>query len=100
MIKKFFSFCKKNAYEIGALVLTLLGATTLANSVKAVADTDLTAALASSSALVTDNVGGIFTFIMTAWGKAFVIGLLLAVLALAAAIVIGAIFRRRKGKKG
>lgn len=71
----------------------------VANTAHAAADPDFTNALASSSSIVTDNLGGILGYILNIWGKGFLIGLLLAVLGLTAAIVIGAIFRRRKGKR-
>jgi len=65
---------------------------------KAAADTDFTAALASSTSVVNDNTGVLFGYIITTWGKGFLIGLLLGVLGLTAAIIIGAVFRRRKKK--
>jgi len=80
-------------------VLSILAMFGFASASRAAADEALTNALASSSGIVTDNLTGIMGYIVTVWGKGFLIGLILAVLGLTAAIVIGAIFRRKKGKK-
>lgn len=87
-MKKFLS---KAAIAFGAI-----GAFLGINSAHAAADADLTAALASSSNIVSDNMGGILGYIVGIWGKGFLVGLILAALGLTAAIVIGFIYRRKK----
>ncbi len=85
--------------KIGIYAMSFLGLFGIvASQAHAAADADFTAALASSSGIVTDNLGGIFNYLITIWGKGFLIGLLLAILALTAAIIIVAIRGRKKKK--
>lgn len=70
----------------------------LVHSALAAADTGLTNGLASSSEAISDNIPTIMSFITTTWGKALVIGMLVAALGLGTAMIVGAIFRRRKRK--
>jgi len=71
----------------------------LVHSAMAAADTGLTNGLASSSTIIEENAPVIMGFITSTWGKALLIGLLVAALSLGSAMIIGAVFRRKKGRK-
>lgn len=91
----------KNLFnKLGLLALGVVGAVvTFGHTVKAAADADLTALAASGTSLVNDNTGTAMGFISNIWGKSLLIGIGLALFSLASAMIIGAIFRRRKGKR-
>ena len=94
-----FKFLKEKAMgsSVGLSALTL-GLLVHANTAKAAVDPMVTDAMASSTAVVSDNLPAIVTYLVSVWGKGFLIGAILAVLGLTAAIILGAIFRRRKKK--
>jgi len=99
MIKNIVNYLSKHKVGVAILAMAVAVAPRLAPAVNAAADADFAAALASSTGVVNDNTGSVFSYLIGIWGKGFLIGVLLALLGLTAAIIIGAIFRRRKGKK-
>jgi len=94
-MKNFF----KNVWsKIGLMALGVMGFLGLAaNHAKAAADTDLTSALASTTAIFTDNKSIIVLFLVGVFAVAIVIVLLRKALGFGKAQVAGAMGGGRKG---
>jgi len=93
MIKKIFS---KFNVALMAVMAFVFGAS---NVVKAAADPDLTASLASTTAIITDNKGVILSFIVGALLAVFIIALSIKALRWVFGMILGLIGGRRKGRR-
>ena len=91
------NFIKNNLKKIGVGLMGLFGMIS-ATAVKAAEDTDLTSALASSSAFLTDNKGAVLGWFATIFGFVILVVIVIGLLGRARRQVGGAVGggRRRR----
>jgi len=92
-MKKFLNKIKNYAYVVGAFVVGLL---VVGNNAKAAADADLTAGLASTTAIFTDNKGEIITWVVGVFAAVIVMSLVIRALFFSKGMALGIFGGRRK----